>query len=478
MPQNQRAQGQTERPLLERRTPLGISIAMLTLVGFFFLMPSAFRAARLCLNVKEIDSMGWLPQEFVETAELDWFADHFAGESFIIATWPGCNEDDQRLTLLESKLRNECSAADPAVGIDDEALAEDFRTAKEYGIRLGLLPASRSMDNWGGENEKWFATPEGRWYYLLPNGHLHRWEGKSNGPAGLVRSIKRALGSDELQGTFVAAFGTDDPNELNPFYNDKSRLCAPMFDTVETGVSMVGELAKEGGLLWPVDLTDQSMRSTVAKRRAMERLTGSLFAPAVPQDFAWTGQAFRRTVPDKRRADLPADFEDVAEQAILAFVEQRLDGTTESLRRAETPIQAEAWYSVFDACGVEPPPRQTALLITLTDIAKDNLAYALGRGVMGGPRGRLLELAKDSGVQPAASPSMAPPPFDSKEVESIAGVPPLRLGGPPVDNIAIDEEGSITLVRLVGYSVLVGAFLSYLCFASIKITLMVFVVGG
>ena len=52
---------------------------------------------------------------------------------------------------------------------------------------------------------------------------------------------------------------------------------------------------------------------------------------------------------------------------------------------------------------------------------------------------------------------MAPPPFNTPEIESIAGAPPLRLGGPPVDNIAIDEEGTVTLVRLVGYSVLVGA---------------------
>ncbi|MEM6469002.1 MAG: MMPL family transporter [Planctomycetota bacterium] len=478
MSKNQQSDGPKPRPLLERRTPVGISVAMLILFGFFFLMPSAFRAARLSLNEKENDIKDWLPSEFVETAELEWFAEHFAGESFIIATWPGCNEDDQRLTLLESKLRNECSSADPAANVKDAELAEDFRSAKDYGVRLGLLPASRSLDNWGGQNEKWFATPEGRWYYILPNGHLHRWEGKSNGPAGLVRSVKRTFGTQELEGTFVAAFGPEDPEQINPFYNDTSRLCAPMFENVETGVSMVKELAKEGGLLWPVDFTDQSMRATVAKRRAMERLTGSLFAPAVPAGFSWTAEAFRRVLPPKTLAELPAEFDQLVEQTLTRFADERLEGDRESLARAYSPVQAEAWYEVFDACGVEPPPRQTALLITLTDIAKDNLAYALGRGVMGGPRGRLLELANDSGVQPAAPPSMAPPPFDRKEVESIAGVPPLRLGGPPVDNIAIDEEGSITLVRLVGYSVLVGAFLSYLCFASVKITLMVFVVGG
>ena len=73
---------------------------------------------------------------------------------------------------------------------------------------------------------------------------------------------------------------------------------------------------------------------------------------------------------------------------------------------------------------------------------------------------------------------MLPPPFNRGEPEPQAGMVPLRIGGPPVDNTAIDEEGSVTLVRLVGYSVLLGIVLSYLCFRSIKITVMVFIVGG
>ena len=32
----------------------------------------------------------------------------------------------------------------------------------------------------------------------------------------------------------------------------------------------------------------------------------------------------------------------------------------------------------------------------------------------------------------------------------------LRMGGPPVDNVAIDEEGQITLVRLIGFSIVLG----------------------
>ena len=480
MPQDQQERGAAQQPLLERRTPLGGTVALAILLAFFFLMPFAFRAARLSLNKKENDIKDWLPSDFVETSELAWFGQHFAGESFVIATWPGCNAEDQRLKLLESKLRHESSQADPAEGIADRDLADDYRSAKEYGTRLGLLPTTRELDGWGGENEKWFATADGLWYYILPNGHLHRWEEKSNGPAGLIRNIKRSLGRHQLSGTFVAAFG-DQKNQdgtPNPFHDDPSLLCAPMFRTIETGVSLVSELAKEGGLLWPVDLTDPSRRGVVAERRAMERLTGSMFAPAVPKDFDWSADAFRDQVPADRRDEIPENFAAIVEKALSEFVEESFAGEKDRLATASDQLKADAWYRVFDAAEVPPPPRQTCLLITLTDIAQDNLAYALGRGVLGAPQGRLLQLARDSGVQPAASPSLAPPPFNRPDVESVAGAPPLRLGGPPVDNIAIDEEGTITLVRLVGYSVLVGALLSYLCFTSIKITIMVFIVGG
>ena len=145
---------------------------------------------------------------------------------------------------------------------------------------------------------------------------------------------------------------------------------------------------------------------------------------------------------------------------------------------ASTQVQEVVWYETFDRLGIPPPPRLTCLLITLSDAARENLAYALGRGVMDMPRGRLLELAEASGVTPAPAPSMAPPPFNRPPQISVAGAPPLRLGGPPVDNIAIDEEGTVTLMRLVGYSIAVGIVLSLVCFRSIKITIMVFVVGG
>jgi predicted RND superfamily exporter protein len=105
---------------------------------------------------------------------------------------------------------------------------------------------------------------------------------------------------------------------------------------------------------------------------------------------------------------------------------------------------------------IGPDGKTTCMVLTLTDPARRNLHLVCGRGLLGKPRGRLYEIAEQCNI---------------KESE-------LRMGGPPIDNVAIDEEGSITLVRLVSYSIALGLGLSLLCFRSITATIMVFFVGG
>ncbi|WP_044256693.1 MMPL family transporter [Rhodopirellula sp. SWK7] len=477
----------TSRSFLERPGPLGTSMALLVLMGFFFILPSAFRGARMGLQNKENDIKDWLPSDFPETAELDWFAEHFAGESFVLATWPGCTVGDQRLHLLENKLLHESAdfrkqllaeEADVASGL---SLAER-RTrvrARALGEELKLLPPGQDLDNWGGLDEKWVASADGTWYFITPDGRFYRWEEASNGPAGLLRSIKKATGSYELKGKLVTALGEPSTEEkINEFYNDPTLLCAPLFQTVQTGSTIVNELASEGGALWPVDTTAPELRPIVARRRAMERLTGSLFAPAVPPGFEWTAENFADVLSPELREQLPSDYEFRVTSTLQHFADQRFDGDVDAIPTAITSVQTEAWYEVFDALEVEAPARLTCLLVTLTDLAKDNLAYAIGRGTLGSPQGRLLALAEQSGVHPPSPPSTAPPPFNREPPETVGGMPPLRMGGPPIDNIAIDEEGTVTLVRLIGYCILIGVGLSYVCFRSLKTTLMLFVVGG
>ncbi|MFG0263096.1 MAG: hypothetical protein ACF788_11955, partial [Novipirellula sp. JB048] len=467
-----------KQPLLERRSPLGVNYALLILMVFFFVLPSVFRAALLSLVDTQNEVKDWLPSDFPETAELDWFANHFVGESFVLATWPGCTSGDQRLRLLEQKLRHESDAFDPAAGQPEE-VRQEYARARQLGKELQLLNTGRQHDNWAEQDEKWVRAASGEWYYITRDGKLYRWEETMSGPAVLTRAIQRASGHYELKGHFVTALGEpSDDQRTNAFYNDPSLFCAPLFHTVETGDSIARELSSEGGALWPVDLTDESKRATVARRLAMERLTGSLFAPAVPFEFDWTVASFREAIPASRREALPEAFDVLVQTNLDRILEARFDGSLEQLRAAATEQQSEVWYAIYDAVGVEPPPRLTCVLVTLTDTAKENLPYVLGRGVAGGPRGRLLQLAADSGVKPPPPPSTAPPPFNRPEPEPAAGMPALHLGGPPVDNTAIDEEGTVTLIRLLGYSLFVGFALSYVCFRSVNITTIIFVVGG
>ena len=458
---------------LSRRSMFGVSGALLILLIFFFLLPSAFRGARLAVAGKKNNIKDWLPNDFRETVELDWFAKYFVGESFVVATWDGCTMEDQRLSLLAKKLTQE------SAGRDLSAAPPDVGRARALADELKLFVEPSAFTNWGGRKEKWFATPAAKYFYITPDGRLYRWKDESNIVAGLTAAIKRRLGSYELEGQFIAALGEPStPTKANAYYNDPTLLAASLFQSVQTGSDFIDQLAKEGGPLWPVDLTDASERATVAKARAIERLTGTLFAPAVPLDFAWTPDAVRENLPAETQKSLPADFEARVLTAVEMIAKPH-GGTIDSLKHISTEDQNQAWAKLCDVISIPVPPRQTCVLATLTPFGKEHLARAVGRGVLGGPRGRMLMLADQSGVAAAPPPSMAPPPFDRPEnmLTDASGRPMLRMGGPPVDNVAIDEEGTVTLIRLVGYSGLVGLVLSYVCFRSVKLTIMIFMVG-
>ncbi len=68
------------------------------------------------------------------------------------------------------------------------------------------------------------------------------------------------------------------------------------------------------------------------------------------------------------------------------------------------------------------------------------------------------------------------PPGVLRRLIAQAGIPDeqLHLGGPPVDNISIDEEGERTLVRLAGFSGLIGLGLAWWSLRSVVLTFIVF----
>lgn len=109
---------------------------------------------------------------------------------------------------------------------------------------------------------------------------------------------------------------------------------------------------------------------------------------------------------------------------------------------------------------IGPDGRQTCLIVTLKPAAISELKKVVGQGhkrifTANTPPGLLTRLFASVGV---------------KQED-------LHLGGPPVDNTAIDEEGERTLVRLAGLSGLLGIVLAWWALRSAVLTGIVFMCG-
>jgi len=385
--------------------------AVVVLMAVAFFVPFGFRGARMALEHMKNDVKDWLPDDFPETKEMEWFWKRFAGERFVLASWDGCAEDDASYKLLlhklmmpvpPSRVRGESDggavaeadrrddavtvAETDAVSAEDASVSGNRATAgrpdaelpdpslrgrslvRDYdfvGDRLGLFAADTQFPNWGGLGEKWVRGTGDQWYYITPDGDLCQWH-SSSPMFDLASTIWRKVSGKSIEGDVVASFG---PVDGPWYYDDPTRLNAQVFRTVQTGPDLYGVLTREGGVLADEPHT--------AKRR----LTGLLFGE---------------------------------------------DG------------------------------RQTCMVLTLTENGQADLHRVLGTGVLGKPVGRLYRLAADCGISQND----------------------LHIGGPPVDNVAIDEEGTVTLIRLVSISVVLGLGLAFACFRSITATLMVFCVGG
>ena len=385
--------------------------ALLILMLTFFLVPFAFRGARMAVRGMRNDVRDWLPESFAETKELEWFRANFASESFVVVSWEGCHgtADDDYFRLFLDKFYREVPPSQRVSSVKPHR-AEDFilEDVGLYGRDFRIDPAERKdfignklglyatgdefakYANSGGLREKWLRGEGRSWYYLLPNGNLYRWEGHDTLLDRVMRTVQGWMeGRSNLEGTLVAALGQEDGSW---YYQDPRRLEADLFERVVTGPSLLTDLLREGGAL------------EGDPKQALDRFRGLLFGP---------------------------------------------DG------------------------------KQTCLMISLTEHGARNLHRIAGRGLLARPRGKLLAMAEDAGLQAPPSPILTPPPFDRLfQTEKLSGAPLLHIGGGVVDNVAIDEEGQATLVRLVGLSVLLGLGISWFSFRSIGVTLLLFLVGG
>jgi predicted RND superfamily exporter protein len=107
-----------------------------------------------------------------------------------------------------------------------------------------------------------------------------------------------------------------------------------------------------------------------------------------------------------------------------------------------------------------PDGRHTAVVVNLTDESVKDFRSAIGRGSHGflvreHEQGALYDALQDCGLDQAQ----------------------VHVGGPPIDNVSIDEEGDRTMARMVALAACFGMGLAWFSLRSIKLTLIVLACG-
>ena len=431
---------------------------MVLLCTVFFLLPFALRGARLGLNDMQNNVADWLPDDYTETKELGEFRKYFyGGDQFVCVSGPWCKEDNPVYINFLSKLREESQDYENKNQNDEEF------EAHRKGNELGLLYDGNFHEDWGEQQEKWLRGRNGKWYFINRRGELYQWEGQNNVVEGAKRFFERIVkGKNKASGKFIRAFGAppDDAKRIpNEFYMDPQKLCCRPFQSVISGPDVFEQMAGPNGTLRIGGLSENDLSTVKAKIEAHKRLTGSLYGPTPSKDFTWTFDSLLAQVDEPLRTQLRST--DLHREVFNEFIEEELsknfDGDIESLKNATSTKKLEVWYWMWYKLQIEPPARQTCFIVTLNEPVINELARAVGRPMLGKTRGRILELATgECGIESAN----------------------LRIGGPPSDNVAIDEEGTRTLLNLVSLSLIIGFSLAYFSFGSVRVAMMLFFVGG
>jgi predicted RND superfamily exporter protein len=454
----------SRRSFFGKRLPFFGNRAMLILCAVFFVLPFLLRGARESVDNIKNDVSDWLPGTFKETEELKVFRDYFLGDQFVVVSWQVCNERDDRFARVLDKLKRESlagadeerqrlEAMDPAT--EEYQRRKEELEAKEWATDLGLHTTGNYFEDWGQHNEKWLLGKNKQWYFVRQDGSIFKWNGRNNLIDATGRVLQRFFqGKNEADGTFIKRFGKPDDNR---FYRHPELLHARFFTDITTGPDIFERMAGTDGTMIRGEHEDDEKEALEARIETHKRLTGVLFGPTPDPEFDWTLNSFLQVLPEEERAQIDKPREYEFQAFVDGLVREQYGGDIARLRNAPQSYKLEHWYRLFNKLEVDPPPRQTCLVVTLNEPVLDELARAVGRPVLGKPRGRILEIAT-----------------------GLCGIDAnnLHIGGPPVDNVAIDEEGSITLFRLVSLSAFIGITLAYLSFRSIRVTMMLFFVGG
>ena len=450
------------KPFFSRKFPLGGNVAVAILVVVAFVVPLLARSAKLGMENITNNVSDWLPSHYQETIDLREFRQYFYGDQFVVISGPWCYEGNPQFNLLRQKLIEESLEYEKI--LRNSGRDEEIR-AHRYGDDLGLMKRNGTFhEDWGQRQEKWLQGKDKQWYFINQRGQLFRWKGQNNVVEGVGRWFERnSDGRNEADGLFIEQFGPP-PNlsegKENPFYQHPEKLCCRPFKSVVSGLEVFEQIGGEGGTL-RISTNETDERSAFeAEIEAHQRLTGALFGTTPAKTYNWSWASLLKHVDKEKWKILQSNpiHRQRFETFVSEIIEKEFEGSRSKLANANQKQRLRLWYRLWYQLELPAPPRQTCLVVTLNEPIIDEMDRAVGRPVPGKPRrGRILELAiSKCGI----------------DEENI------HIGGPPADNVAIDEEGTSTLVKLIKYSALIGITIALLCFRKISLTFMIFFVGG
>ena len=98
----------------------------------------------------------WLPRDFQETKDLEWFASHFGGDDLLMVSWEGCVLGDPRVVALADVLRQPVALD----GVSEMEFFRDVLTAEELLQELRETLPDYNQHKTRARLEGWLLGPD------------------------------------------------------------------------------------------------------------------------------------------------------------------------------------------------------------------------------------------------------------------------------------------------------------------------------
>jgi len=172
-------------------------------------MPVLLYGVKTAFDSMVNDVADWLPDDFPQTATVRWYGERFGSDAILVASWPGCTVDDERLDRVKEGLSK---AATPLNGGEQRRLFDVVFTGRDILNELTSPPLSLP---------EWAAATRMRGWLIGPN--------EGEGATACVVTTLTVAGWDNRHAAIEAVRETArsvgvDPKEL--------RLGGPAVDSV------------------------------------------------------------------------------------------------------------------------------------------------------------------------------------------------------------------------------------------------------